>query len=118
DSNPSTRSPARNSLPPALRTGRQITARESLRSDSCIDGTPLSMASPHCGVKHRDRRGWLPGLFDLFVDRQFAASALAKRKQLNVCHVRHVRAEVASGASWPGVVARTQPCRTAAPAQA
>jgi hypothetical protein len=43
DSNPSKRSPARNILAPARTTGRRLTARESLKSDSLFCGTPRFM---------------------------------------------------------------------------
>jgi hypothetical protein len=44
----------------ARKNGVRLAARESRKGDWCVGGTPLFMASPHCGVNDRDRRGWLP----------------------------------------------------------
>jgi len=41
ESNPRNRSPTRNVLPPARKRELGLTARESLRSDSSVCGTPL-----------------------------------------------------------------------------
>jgi hypothetical protein len=50
----SRKSPPASVLLRALTKGRRLTARESLGCDSYIFGTPEYMASPHCGVEHRD----------------------------------------------------------------
>jgi hypothetical protein len=43
ESSPRNKSPTRNALPRARKRERGLTARESLRRDSCIGGTPLFM---------------------------------------------------------------------------
>jgi hypothetical protein len=59
--------------------------------DSYVCGTPLFIGVSSLRLQPTAIEGeWLPGLFNLYIDRQFASSGLAKPEQLNMCWRRRL----------------------------